>query len=158
MSPEVHPRALGRILSQIRFGSTLNIAASLASPCRPTHALRGGHWVAAMEQVGAVTRAIGYKRALIVHGFNGDKTAGMDELSTLGESEATRMLMVLAGKGATRHLRRTLGSRILKLPLRGKGPICRNARFVIATAKPNLTRKSVQGREASLQKSKTEVP
>jgi anthranilate phosphoribosyltransferase len=142
MSPEVHPRALGRILSQIRFGSTLNIAASLASPCRPTHALRGVHSVAVMEQVGAVMRAIGYKSALIVHGFNGDKTAGMDELSTLGESEvlelredgtstrytitpesvglpcanfediassgnvdleATRMLMVLAGKGHERR-------------------------------------------------------
>jgi anthranilate phosphoribosyltransferase len=142
MSPEVHPNALGRILSQIRFGSTLNIAASLASPCRPTHALRGVHSVAAMEQVGAVMRAIGYQSALIVHGFNGDKTAGMDELSTLGESEvlelredgsstrytitpesvglpranfediassgnvdleATRMLMVLAGKGHERR-------------------------------------------------------
>ena len=31
MSARVHPRALFRILSQIRFGSTLNIAASLAS-------------------------------------------------------------------------------------------------------------------------------
>ena len=29
MSPEIHPNALGRILSQINFGSTLNIAASL---------------------------------------------------------------------------------------------------------------------------------
>ncbi|MFZ1985956.1 MAG: anthranilate phosphoribosyltransferase, partial [Desulfatitalea sp.] len=41
MSAQVHPNALFRILSQIRFGSTLNIAASLASPCRPTHGLRG---------------------------------------------------------------------------------------------------------------------
>ncbi len=31
MSPKIHPMALGRILSQISFGSTLNIAASLAS-------------------------------------------------------------------------------------------------------------------------------
>lgn len=33
MSPKVHPGGLGRLLSQIRFGSTLNIAASLAHPC-----------------------------------------------------------------------------------------------------------------------------
>ncbi|HSO67871.1 MAG TPA: anthranilate phosphoribosyltransferase, partial [Desulfatirhabdiaceae bacterium] len=39
MSAKVHPNSLARILSQIRFGSTLNIAASLASPCRPTHGL-----------------------------------------------------------------------------------------------------------------------
>ncbi|MCG8571008.1 MAG: anthranilate phosphoribosyltransferase, partial [Spirochaetes bacterium] len=32
MSPTVHPQALGRILSQIHFGSTLNISASLANP------------------------------------------------------------------------------------------------------------------------------
>ena len=41
MSPAVHPGGLGRILSQIRFGSTLNIAASLANPVRPTHGVRG---------------------------------------------------------------------------------------------------------------------
>ncbi len=32
MSPKVHPQALFRILSQIRFGTTLNIAGSLANP------------------------------------------------------------------------------------------------------------------------------
>jgi len=41
MSAKVHPGGLGRILSQIRFGTTLNIAASLANPARPTHGLRG---------------------------------------------------------------------------------------------------------------------
>lgn len=40
MSPEVHPMALGRILSQIAFGSPLNIAASLAHPAMPRIALR----------------------------------------------------------------------------------------------------------------------
>ncbi len=40
MRSKVHSGALGRILSQIRFVSTLNIPASLANPCRPKLGLR----------------------------------------------------------------------------------------------------------------------
>ncbi len=86
MSPAIHPRGLARILSQIRFGSTLNIAASLASPCRPTHGLRGVSREDLIGPAAAVMKAIGYRRALVVHGFDGDGRLGMDELSTLGES------------------------------------------------------------------------
>ncbi len=86
MSPQVHPNALFRILSQIRFGSTLNIAASLASPCRPTHALRGVYAEPVMDKVAELMRAIGYQRAMVVHGYDADGRAGMDEISTLGET------------------------------------------------------------------------
>jgi anthranilate phosphoribosyltransferase len=86
MSPKVHPQSLGRILSQIRFGSTLNIAASLASPCRPTHALRGVYAKELVPKVCQVMKEIGYERAMIVHGFDSRKEKGMDELSTLGET------------------------------------------------------------------------
>jgi anthranilate phosphoribosyltransferase len=86
MSPATHPRALARILSQIRFGSTLNIAASLASPCRPTHGLRGVYTEALIAPAATVMKAIGYQRALVVHGFDAERRRGMDELSTLGES------------------------------------------------------------------------
>ncbi len=86
MSPAIHPRALARILSRIRFGSTLNIAASLASPCRPTHGLRGVYSEDLIGSAAAVMKEIGYRRALVVHGFDGDGRLGMDELSTLGES------------------------------------------------------------------------
>jgi anthranilate phosphoribosyltransferase len=86
MSAQVHPRALFRILSQIRFGSILNIAASLASPCRPTHAVRGVYSPELLQPVSRVMREIGYRRALVVHGFDGKGEQGMDELSTLGES------------------------------------------------------------------------
>jgi anthranilate phosphoribosyltransferase len=86
MSSQVHPRALGRILSQIRFGSTLNIAASLAHPCRPTHAVRGVYSAQAIPKVAAVMREIGYRRGMVVHGFDHRKEKGMDELSVLGES------------------------------------------------------------------------
>ena len=84
MSPAVHPGGLGRILSQIRFGSTLNIAASLANPVRPTHGVRGVYSEALVGPVGEVMLEIGYKRALVVHGFGERRDAGMDELSVLG--------------------------------------------------------------------------
>jgi anthranilate phosphoribosyltransferase len=86
MSALVHPRALFRILSQIRFGSILNIAASLASPCRPTHAVRGVYSAERLSDVCRVMQAIGYRRAMVVHGFDARGELGMDELSTIGES------------------------------------------------------------------------
>lgn len=87
-SPQVHPGGLGRILSQIRFGSTLNIAASLANPALPKYAVRGVGSPDQIEPTLKVMKRIGYKKALVVHGFNKDMTKGMDELSTLG---VTRM-------------------------------------------------------------------
>lgn len=84
MSPRVHPNALFRILSQIRFGSTLNIAASLASPCRPTHGLRGVYAEPVMGKVADIMLAIGYQRAMVVHGYDADGQHGMDEISTIG--------------------------------------------------------------------------
>jgi len=86
MSPKVHPNALGRILSQIRFGSTLNIAASLASPYSPSHALRGVYSHKLIPKVSAVMKEIGFERSMVVHGFDSDKSAGMDELSNIGET------------------------------------------------------------------------
>jgi anthranilate phosphoribosyltransferase len=86
MSPKVHPQSLARILGQIRFGSTLNIAASLASPCRPSHALRGVYSEEMIAKVFEVMKEIGYKRAMVVHGFDSQKEKGMDELSVIGES------------------------------------------------------------------------
>ena len=84
MSPAVHPGGLGRILSQIRFGSTLNIAASLANPVRPTHGVRGVYASALVGPVGEVMLEIGYEHALVVHGYDDRREAGMDELSVIG--------------------------------------------------------------------------
>ena len=86
MSSAVHPGGLGRILSQIRFGSTLNIAASLANPVRPTHGVRGVYSDGLLGPVGEVMVEIGYEHALVVHGYDADRAAGMDELSVLGAS------------------------------------------------------------------------
>ncbi len=86
MSPQVHPSGLFRILSQIRFGSTLNIAASLASPCKPTHGLRGVYAEPVMDNVMQIMQAIGYQRAMVVHGYDDQGEKGMDEISTIGET------------------------------------------------------------------------
>jgi anthranilate phosphoribosyltransferase len=85
MCAQVHPGGLFRILSCIRFGSILNIAASLANPCRPRHAVRGVHAPSAVRPVAEVMRAIGYRRAMVVHGFAQGESA-IDELSTLGNT------------------------------------------------------------------------
>ena len=76
MSPAVHPGGLGRILSQIRFGSTLNIAASLANPVRPTHGVRGVYASGLVGPVGEVMLEIGYERAMVVHGYDDRREAG----------------------------------------------------------------------------------
>jgi anthranilate phosphoribosyltransferase len=85
-SAEVHPMGLGRILSQIRFGTTLNIAASLANPALPKIAVRGVGSPDQIEPTLKVMQRIGYEKGIVFHGFNSDRTAGMDELSTLGVS------------------------------------------------------------------------
>lgn len=84
MSPRVHPSALGRILSQIRFGSTLNIAASLANPARPTHAVRGVYAETLLDKVAEVMPTVGYRQGMVVHGKDRQRPGGMDEISVTG--------------------------------------------------------------------------
>ena len=91
MSPAVHPGGLGRILSQIRFGSTLNIAASLANPVRPTHGVRGVYAEGLLGPVGSVMMEIGYEHALVVHGYDDRREGGMDELSVLGATVVSEL-------------------------------------------------------------------
>jgi anthranilate phosphoribosyltransferase len=86
MSAKVHPSALYRILSQIRFGTILNIAGSLANPARPAYAVRGVYAEEMVHPIAEAMREIGYKRAFVVHGRSRDNRRGMDELSTLGRS------------------------------------------------------------------------
>lgn len=86
MSPEVHPKALGRILSQIRFGSPLNIAASLAHPALPKIAVRGVYSKSLLYPVAEVMQEIGYTDALIVYGEVDGTGKGIDEGSVCGKS------------------------------------------------------------------------
>ncbi len=84
MSPEVHPNALGRILSQIHFGSTLNIAASLANPALPKRGVRGVYSKEMILPVARVMKAIGYEKAIVLHGSVNGSDKGMDEASVCG--------------------------------------------------------------------------
>ena len=86
MSPTIHPMALGRILSRIHFGSTLNISASLANPAFPKRAVRGVYSSAMIEPVLAAMGEIGFRRALVVHGCAAGSEKGMDEASVCGET------------------------------------------------------------------------
>jgi len=86
MSSEVHPGGLGRILSRIRFGTTLNIAASLANPALPAIGVRGVGSPELIEPTLKIMRRIGYRKAAVYFGLGADGNQGMDELSTLGPS------------------------------------------------------------------------
>ncbi len=88
MSPQVHPQALGRILSQICFGSSLNIAASLANPAMPKRAVRGVYARELVRPVAEVMKKIGYERAIVIHGEvdGAGKRLGMDEASVCGDN------------------------------------------------------------------------
>ena len=86
MSGKVHPCALYRILSEIRFGTILNIAGSLASPVLPDYGVRGVYSREMVLPIAVAMREIGYRRAFVVHGRSKDDKRGMDELSTLGSS------------------------------------------------------------------------
>ncbi|OPY53560.1 MAG: Anthranilate phosphoribosyltransferase [Methanosaeta sp. PtaU1.Bin060] len=86
MSDKVHPSALSRILSQIRFGTILNIAGSLANPALPSCGVRGVYSREMVLPIARAMREIGYRRAIVVHGLSADGGHGMDEISTLGET------------------------------------------------------------------------
>jgi anthranilate phosphoribosyltransferase len=91
MSPKVHPEALFRILSQIRFGSTLNIAGSLANPASPQLGVRGVWSPRIVKQTAATMATIGFRRALVVFGWNDAHNAGIDEFSTIGPSQVAEL-------------------------------------------------------------------
>ncbi len=91
MSPLVHPKGLFRILSQIRFGTTLNIAGSLASPILPHLGVRGVFSPEMVDRVAEVMREIGYKEAYVFHGFKDDGQPAMDEISNLGPTIFCRL-------------------------------------------------------------------
>ena len=87
MSPLVHPQALGRILSQISFGTVLNIAASLANPASPKLAVRGVYSPDLLTPTAKAMKEIGYSRALVIYGEGEPGTeGGIDEASTMGRS------------------------------------------------------------------------
>jgi len=86
MSSNTHPQALFRILSQMSFGSILNIAASLANPANPTFGVRGVYAKEMISPVIETMKEIGFKKAMVFYGSSGNGTGGMDELSPTAKS------------------------------------------------------------------------
>jgi len=91
MSPSVHPNGLFRILAQIRFGTTLNIAGSLASPVLPQLGVRGVFSPRMVDKVAEVMGEIGYEEAYVFHGLRANGEPGMDEISNLGPTVCCRL-------------------------------------------------------------------
>ncbi|NIQ90783.1 MAG: anthranilate phosphoribosyltransferase, partial [Deltaproteobacteria bacterium] len=91
MSPSVHPQGLFRILSQIRFGTTLNIAGSLASPVLPHLGVRGVFSPEMVDKVAEVMAEIGYQEAYVFHGLRENGEPGMDEISNVGPTVFCRL-------------------------------------------------------------------
>jgi len=91
MSPTVHPHALSRILSKIHFGSTLNIAASLANPAMPKVGVRGVFSKEMLIPVSKVMHAIGYERALVIYGEINGSNLGIDEASVCGTTHIVEL-------------------------------------------------------------------
>ena len=91
MSSKVHSSALYRILSQISFGTVLNIAGSLANPALPLYGVRGVYSQKMVLPIARAMKEIGYKRAFVVHGRSEDGTRGMDEFSTLGRTDVAEL-------------------------------------------------------------------
>ncbi|MDR3280281.1 MAG: anthranilate phosphoribosyltransferase [Synergistaceae bacterium] len=86
MSGQVHPQALGRILSQISFGSVLNIAASLSNPANPLYAVRGVYDKNMVSPIANLMNANGFKRAVVVCGLKENGENGIDEACTMGDT------------------------------------------------------------------------
>lgn len=89
--PTVHPKTLGRVLSQIRFGSTINIVGPLLSPTMPRYKVMGVPNVEMIDIEVRTLRELGFKRAFVMHGLEEGTGKGMDELSTLGPSHVAEL-------------------------------------------------------------------
>lgn len=84
--PQVHPKTLGRVLSQVRFGSTINIVGPLLNPTMPEYKVMGVPNENMVDIEAKTLRELGVKRAFLMFGKDENSDKGMDELSTLGVS------------------------------------------------------------------------
>ena len=82
--PSVHPKTLARVLSQIRFGSAINLVGPLLNPTMPTFKVMGVPNRQMIDIEIRTLRELGFKRAFVMHGLDDESGKGMDEISTLG--------------------------------------------------------------------------
>lgn len=90
--PSVHPKTLARVLSQIRFGSAINLVGPLLNPTMPTYKVMGVPTLDMIDIEIRTLREIGFKRAFVMHGLADDIPGkGMDEISTLGPTHIAEL-------------------------------------------------------------------
>jgi anthranilate phosphoribosyltransferase len=78
-------------LSQIRFGSTINIVGPLLNPTMPAYKVMGVPSSDMIDIEVATLRELGFKRAFVMHGLEDETGKGMDELSTIGTSHIAEL-------------------------------------------------------------------
>ena len=89
--PTVHPKTLARVLSQIRFGSAINLVGPLLNPTMPSYKVMGVPNVDMIDIEARTLRELGFKKAFIMHGLDDQSDKGMDEVSTLGETRVAEL-------------------------------------------------------------------
>jgi anthranilate phosphoribosyltransferase len=89
--PSVHPKTVSRIVSQIRFGSTLNLVGPLLNPTMPSFKVMGVSNSEMIDTAVQVLRELNFTRAFVMHGLEEASGKGMDELSTLGPTHVAEL-------------------------------------------------------------------
>jgi anthranilate phosphoribosyltransferase len=89
--PTVHPKTLARVLSQIRFGSAINLVGPLLNPTMPQFKVMGVPNREMIDIEVRTLRELGFKRAFIMHGLDDQSDKGMDEVSTLGTTHVAEL-------------------------------------------------------------------
>ena len=89
--PAVHPKSLPRIMSQMRFSSTINLVGPLLNPTMPVYKVMGVPSTDSIDIEVRTLRELGFKRAFVMHGFDRESGKGIDELSTLGPSQVAEL-------------------------------------------------------------------
>ena len=89
--PTVHPKTLARVLSQIRFGSAINLVGPLLNPTMPSYKVMGVPTPEMIDIEVRTLRELGFKRAFVMHGLDDNSDKGMDEISTLGTTQVAEL-------------------------------------------------------------------
>jgi len=87
----VHPKTLARVLSQIRFGSAINLVGPLLNPTMPEYKVMGVPNREMIDIEVKTLKELGFKRAFVMHGLDDNSDKGMDEVSTLGVTHVAEL-------------------------------------------------------------------
>jgi anthranilate phosphoribosyltransferase len=89
--PKVHPKTLARVLSQVRFGSTINLVGPLLNPTKPAYKVMGVPTTDMIDIEAKTLQALKFKRAFVMHGLEDASGKGMDEISILGTTHVAEL-------------------------------------------------------------------